>query len=542
MPPKVSGLKANVSTIAALSWKPSKGAHGYCVYYNIGKGWHEYGETTATSCKRELPADVTQYTFGVKPYRMIGGKRYISTDLTVVKCVVPARPKAVTGFTLKSAGAASLALKWTKVKNADGYVVYQKSGTGYKRIAKNNYNGAYTVKGLKPNTSYTFAIRSYRTVKGREVLSMNCTLLSAVTMPAKVKDLAVTLSEERAYLTWTASKGADGYMIYHNDGSGWKEYGTAKIPAFRKRQLVSSTDYTFGVKTYRMIRGKRVISSDITTVKGCTAPLVPNYTFTKRNNVYTLKWSAVKGADEYIVYSQIPGQSWVRRAVTKGLTASFTQQGTPQLYLAVRAVNIHGSEKILSEIWKKLASDTKPSGSVYTFGDSISKGTGSHLYTYAEIFAERHNLEVYRRTISGTSLCSALDSRHICEEVLSCIRPGSDYSYIMIEGGRNDYFYNCPIGVVTPNGTKKFDMNTVCGALEAAFSHIKTNSPNSRVIFVMMHDAANQSKIKNSGGLTFVDYADAICAVCAKYGVQVADCLNAGLNTGDQAICSKYTH
>ena len=398
------------------------------------------------------------------------------------------------------------------------------------------------MKNLTPNSTYKFAIRAYKTANGKEVLSPSFPVVTAETMSLPVTNLSVSLSEERAYLTWSASKGTAGYYIYYNAGSGWVEYGSTTNTAFRKKQLQPATEYTFGVKTYKTVNGKRFISKDITTVKSCTAPVVPSYTFTKKNSVYTLTWQAVSGADEYIVYSQVPGQSWERKAVTAKTEVSFTQADAPSLYLAVRAVKKVGGQKYVSDYWKKLSSDKKPAGTLYTFGDSIAKGTGSHRYTYAEMFAEEHSLDIFRQTISGGSLCSALDANHICQDVIDCIASGSNYTYIMIEGGRNDYYYNCPLGEITPNGTSSFDMNTVCGAMEAALWHIRENSPNSKVIFVMMHNAAGQREKENALGLTFADYADAIEKVCEKYGAAVADCLNAGLDTGDAAISKKYTY
>jgi lysophospholipase L1-like esterase/fibronectin type 3 domain-containing protein len=546
MPAAVKNLKASASGDSVkLTWTASAGADGYYVFYNTGKGWKTYGSTTSASFSAELPEYVSKYSFGVKAYQYIGGYRYISRDLSTVKLTVTLTPPTVTGLKLKSVGANSAQIIWDEQKGVEGYVVYQKvygASGGYKRIGKKNYNGVFTATGLSPDTTYQYAVRAYRTVDGKESLSAKYPQITVTTCVPHVKNLTVSLSEERSYFTWSASKGAAGYYIYYNSGGGWVFYGSTTKTAFRKKELTPATEYTFAVKTYQIRDGATVASRDYATVKGCTAPSMPSYSYTRSGDTYTLKWNAVARADEYIVYSQLPGESWVRRGVTTNKEFSFTQKNAQTLYLAVRAVKKYGSEKITGDYWKKRVTRNISSGTVFCFGDSIAKGTGSHRFAFADIFGEEHNLTVYTRTVSGGSLCSALDAHHICQDVIDYIKPDSNYNYIMLEGVVNDYYYNCAPGKVTPAGTTDFDMNTVSGALEAAFSHIAKNSPKSKVIYVMMHDAAHQSAIENALGLTLTDYRDAIKAVCEKYGVEMADCLNTGLRTDIQSISKQYTY
>lgn len=453
-------------------------------------------------------------------------------------------PADVKGFKLKSVGASTAELVWSKQKGVTGYAVYQSTnGKKYKLIGKKNYNGKCIVKKLGANSNYKFAIRAYKNVKGKSYLSKSYPVLKVNTMPSPVKFTTLNLSEERAYLKWNESKGADGYYIYYSIDSGksWTEYGITTNTEFRKKQLKPGRSYIFGIKVYKYIDGKKVISRDIVKKQSVTRPAVPEYTVTKKNNTYTLKWKAVSGANEYIVYSQLPNKAWERKGVTKNTEFSFTQKNASELFLAVKPIKIVGKNKYAGDYCKRLASDKPFSGTLYTFGDSIAKGTGSHRYTYSDMFAREHGLEAINRTISAGFLCSVSpNNNHICQDVIDYI--DKEYDYILIEGGRNDYFFNSEIGEVSPEGENDFDMNTVCGALEAAFSHIREVSPKSKVIFVMMHDAANQSKIKNKLGLTFDDYERAIIEVCQKYCVSVSDSYNTGLKTGDISVASKFTY
>lgn len=63
-------------------------------------------------------------------------------------------------------------VSWKKTKNADGYVIYMKSGKGKYKVVKNITNGktvSYTKKNLKKGKTYYFKVRAYRKENGQKV-------------------------------------------------------------------------------------------------------------------------------------------------------------------------------------------------------------------------------------------------------------------------------------------------------------------------------------------------------------------------------------
>lgn len=63
-------------------------------------------------------------------------------------------------------------LSWKKVKNADGYVICMKNGTGKYKAVKTIANGktvSYTKKNLKKGRTYYFKVRAYHKVNGQKV-------------------------------------------------------------------------------------------------------------------------------------------------------------------------------------------------------------------------------------------------------------------------------------------------------------------------------------------------------------------------------------
>ena len=377
-----------------------------------------------------------------------------------------------------------------------------------------------------------------------EPVSETTTAATTASILENGADITLALSEYRAFINWKAADGADGYVVYYDSGDGWEEYGKATINSFRNKGLKGGTTYTFGIKPYTLEGEKEVVAEDfLYTIQGNTLPDTPQVSVSKKDSVYYLEWDAVHNADEYIVYSMLPdADEWTREGITKDTSFEFKKTKTPKLFTAVRAVRYVEGEKFVSDYVKTYNSDEKPEGKMYSCGDSIATGVGSHSYSYAGIFAEENNLKLVNKATTGSQLSSENEGKdHICENIIKDV--DKDYDYLFIEGGNNDYYFGAKLGAVTPEGTEEFDMKTTCGALESALSHLKKNCPDTKVIFILIHNAGGRATTKNDLGLTFNDYAEGIRAVCKKYNVSVADCLkDSGLDTSDVSMSEKYTH
>ncbi|MBR2590134.1 MAG: SGNH/GDSL hydrolase family protein [Clostridia bacterium] len=356
-------------------------------------------------------------------------------------------------------------------------------------------------------------------------------------------DITLALSEYKALLNWKSVKSASGYVIYYDSGSGWEECGRTPKTAFRCNGFEGGTSYVFGIKPYTKNGDEEVIADSFAyTIRGNTLPDTPEFTVTKKNNIYSLSWESVNNANEYIVYSMLPDQKkWTREGITDKTSFQIEKTKTPEIYLAVRAVRYADGEKYVSDYNKTYVSDIETVGKMYSCGDSVAMGVGSHSFSYADIFAQENNLELIDTTSTGSQLCSVDENEdHICEEIIKNVT--NDYKYVFIEGGNNDYYSGAPLGEVTPAGSKSFNLNTVCGALESAFTYLQKNCPDSKVIFVLMHEPDGAAQKKNDIGLTFNDYAEVIREVCTKYKISVADCLkDSGLKTTDTKIKKQYT-
>lgn len=134
--------------------------------------------TAVTPEPEEIPQNVPKVTEipAASTSKPVVTKRVTPTPS--VKVVKPAKVnlKSVKQLTTKKQGKKTykreVKLSWKKAKNADGYVIYMKSGNGKYRAVKNITKGgtvSYTKKNLKKGKIYYFKVRAYRKVNGKKV-------------------------------------------------------------------------------------------------------------------------------------------------------------------------------------------------------------------------------------------------------------------------------------------------------------------------------------------------------------------------------------
>ena len=166
----------------------------------------------------------------------------------------------VTGFKASSTSANAVKLTWKKSSGANGYVVYRynTSTKKYGRIAKITSN-TYTDKKLKSGTNYKYAVRAYRTVNGKELLSPSYPQITTSTNPATVS-FKLTTGTKKATVKWSKVTGASGYKIYYKTSKNGKWIGLKtvnnKTTSYTKTKLASKKTYYFTVKAYRTTGGK----------------------------------------------------------------------------------------------------------------------------------------------------------------------------------------------------------------------------------------------------------------------------------------------
>lgn len=314
VPAKVTGVSQSGSDLSGytITWNKSQGATDYGVYqYNEANGkWVLIKKTSSLSYTvTGLHAGTYSY-YRILPYTVINGQYYTGAASDYIKAYV-LTPGKVSNVKAKSSNNA-VQLSWTKAPNATGYQIYQRNEhTGAYTYIGKTQNLTTTIKNLKPNTKYIFAIRAFMFYEGKTVVSKEFVdNITVYTTPDKVSSFSVDLKSvtpTSARLTWDKLSGITGYELYRYDEKASQKYSLiARLP------LDSITGYTVdglkkGENTNYVIRA--YIDDSEVTMFGPLSPVVTVYTSTlpdtheKAFNSFIEAFNASKSAgdDFYLI-------------------------------------------------------------------------------------------------------------------------------------------------------------------------------------------------------------------------------------------------
>ena len=304
-----------------LKWNAVYGATCYNVYKKTSSGWTKLAEVKGTSYTVNNTQYGTKYTFAVKAGKTSGGKTTWAGTYTT-HAVVAKIPK--TSKITSTQTENSIKLTWSAVKGVDGYRVFVKNSSGWKTLATVSAT-TYTYKSLKAGTSYTFAVKAYKKISGTVTWSDVYTTHTTVTNPVAPSKVTATQGADWIKLTWNASKGATAYRIYYKNGDKWsvaKNSVTGTSYTFEK--LAAGTKRTYAVRPY-IKNGDTVVWGKYTSYTAAVKPAATNLTVSAASNgTVTVKWTAVKGANEYrVFYKQNSGDYKLYKTYTSPQTLTF---------------------------------------------------------------------------------------------------------------------------------------------------------------------------------------------------------------------------
>lgn len=146
----------------------------------------------------------------------------------------------------------SVTIPWSKVAGATKYRVYYKEkGTSKYLFVKDTTPLKYTIKGLKPATTYTFAVKAYGYGKWSDVYATKIT----TTAPSKVSTPIVkTNSKGKVTISYSKVVRATGYEIYMAKGNGkYVKVKTTTANSYTRTKLTRGATYKFKVRAYKKV-------------------------------------------------------------------------------------------------------------------------------------------------------------------------------------------------------------------------------------------------------------------------------------------------
>lgn len=268
--PYVSDIRAAGTgwTTAKVSWNPIKNADGYRVYRKTpSTDWKRITTTAGSEYADSGLTPGAEYIYTVRAYYNGSGEPEVGGyDPSGIKMTL--KPTVPSGLSARSAGYNSITVKWSEVSGSSGYRVYRRgpNDSGWKNIKTVNGSvRSLTDTGLTCGDSYTYTVRAYKTIGGKNYWSgYDKAGTSAKPVPAAAKLIGAEAGRGSILVRWSGVSGASGYRIYRKtEGSDWtfmKAVG-ASARSWRNTGLTAGDTYTYTVRVYRTVNGTKVLGS-----------------------------------------------------------------------------------------------------------------------------------------------------------------------------------------------------------------------------------------------------------------------------------------
>jgi hypothetical protein len=361
------------STTAVMTWDDVAGAISYTVYKITDSGYVKYKTVSGEKCYIAL-ADAEEGTEFVVTSSGEKDDEVIESAYSVVctSAKVPSTPTAK----LVKAKVKGVQLSWSKIADADGYVIYRYDSSKDKyvtaKVVESGSTCNVSVNGLTSGKTYKFRVRAYKLAENGKAWSDKSNLVTAKTETVSGTNYTASASYNKAIrLRWSKVSDADGYRIYRYSTEK-KKYITVKTirggenTVYTVSGLAFGKNYKFKIRAYKSDSSGTVWSSasEVYTAatKSVSAPVFKGKSSTK--STVTLRWNKVSGADGYRLYKyDSKTKKYVHVKTISGsskVTYTFTKlkSGTTY-YFKIKAFKKDSTGEGYSAISKKIAVKTK---------------------------------------------------------------------------------------------------------------------------------------------------------------------------------------
>ena len=257
-------------------------------------------------------------------------------------------------------------LTWNSVSGASGYEIqYLLNGqwTTMCEMAKNSK----IFSQLTENRLYTMRVRAFKTVNGTKTYSNNWSDPISFTTYLTVNRISYSnINSKGATLNINSVKNATGYALQFVSNGVWKDLGDITANSRVFSSLASSTKYTFRVRAYAVVNGKKIYSSNwsapysfTTSADAAKLPAVQNF---KAVNITksgaTLTFDKVSGADGYEL-QYISNGTWKKFGDITSNSRVFSSLASGTSYtFRVRAYAVVNGQKVYSNNYSYAVSFT----------------------------------------------------------------------------------------------------------------------------------------------------------------------------------------
>lgn len=240
-------------------------------------------------------------------------------------------------------------------------------------------------------------------------------------------------------------------------------------------------------------------------------------------------------------YTTTLANEHLRFCYRSGQTSSFTPSAYPTVTAQVTGKPGTAWNKLELKLWieesKKVNYYSNLEGiTLNAIGDSYFQGDKlATEYVWLNLLSIKYGITLHNAGKNGSTVSAFVTTNNpICRRYTSM--PSNDPQIVLVEGGRNDYNKNTPLGTVDSTDEKTF-----MGALNVTLTGLKKMYPSAMIVCITPW---NFTGTNTTTGFTYRDYVNAMIAVAEAQGVY---CINAsdpktvGVDMKDSSFKAKYS-
>ena len=261
------------------------------------------------------------------------------------QCKVQVAAVPVAKTVVKAAGATydSIHVTWSEAPEAAGYEVYSASSkTGNYKKSFDGKKTSFTDKKLSTGKTRYYKARAYKVVNGTKYFSEYSNVASATPKLKLVSNVKAKASYNKVKVSYSKAAGASGYVVYRSISKtgAYKRIAVVKggtVLSYSDKKVKTGRTYSYKVKAYRVVDGKKVYSGASAAVKAKTALGTPKLRLSVKGKTVAAKWTRISGAKKYQLYrskSKDTGFIKVRQTVRTSYKDSKVTSGTTYYYKA----------------------------------------------------------------------------------------------------------------------------------------------------------------------------------------------------------------
>ncbi len=447
---KVKNLRfSSTSNSVTLYWNKKSSAYGYqIVKYNpktkSNKSVMHINAKYTSYTIKNLSAN-SLYTYNVRPYVKLNGVYCYGDYVTNLKTFTKA-PDSVLTSVVQSGS--NITVKW-KAVNCTGYILSFATKSDFSNgrsiTIDNGKKSSYVITGRDKNATYYVRIRPYTNIDGTDYYS-NYTVPRYTAKLSNVKYKAYSNSIN---LSWSKKSGASGYQIVRYDPKTKSNKSVAhissKYTSYTVKKLNSNTAYTYNVRPYVNINGKKCYGSYINNLQTRTTPAkVKIVSAVQKGTNITVKWNKTSCsgyAVRFATKADFSNSNEIYVADSKAVSYVIKNRNkNASYYVKVRAYSIVNNKKVFG------AYST-------TLHTTNLKLIASYTSDYVNNANRTTNLRLASQKINST-----------------VIQPGETFSFNRVVGERTSAKGYKPAPIFAASGTEDGVGGGICQVASTMFN------------------------------------------------------------------------